>query len=353
MKSFIFTGLPSRVVFGYGTTACLSEEVDALRIGRALILTTPEQIELGEDLQAQLGDRAAGIFSGAAMHTPVSVTNEAMEQFHNLNADGIISIGGGSTIGLGKAIALRNDTPQVVLPTTYAGSEMTPIIGQTENGHKTTQKTLKVLPETVIYDIDYTMTLPPVMSVTSGMNAIAHAVEALYAENANPLLSIMAERGISALVRALPIIAKTPDDPEARADAAYGAWLCAVCLATGGTALHHKLCHVLGGSFDLPHAETHTIVLPHALAYNASAAEEAMQYLRRATESDTPAATLYDLAKKGGAPLALRDLGMTESGIDRAVEITLTNPYWNPRTLEKQGIREVIRAAWAGDRPSC
>lgn len=353
MKDFIYTGLPSRVVFGSGTIAKLGEEVTALNIDRALVLSTPEQADQGKELMEWLGSKAVGLFSGATMHTPVKVTDQAIEVFEGLSANGVISIGGGSTIGLGKAIALRNDMPQVVIPTTYAGSEMTTIIGQTEDGKKTTQKTLKVLPETVIYDVDYTMSLPPVMSITSGLNAIAHAVEALYAQNANPLLSIMAEQGIGALMKALPTISNDPLDRAARTEAAYGAWLCAVCLATGGIALHHKLCHVLGGSFDLPHAETHTIVLPHALSYNAPAAQDAIIALRRATVSDTPAAAFFDLAKSGHAPTALRDLGMPENGIDRAVEITLADPYWNPRPLEEAGVRDIIQAAWAGDRPAC
>ncbi|GGB81346.1 maleylacetate reductase [Henriciella pelagia] len=352
MRPFTYTGLPARVIFGSGTVSVLAEEIKALKASRALVLTTPPQAPQGEQITEELGSLAAGMFTRAAMHTPVAVTEEAMKAYDKAGADCVVSIGGGSTIGLGKAIALRNGTPQIVLPTTYAGSEMTSIIGQTEQGEKTTQKTLKVLPETVIYDVNFTLSLPVGMSVTSGMNAIAHAVEALYAEQANPVLSLMAEEGISALFGALPRIVASPQDPDARSDALYGAWLCAVCLGSGGVALHHKLCHVLGGSFDLPHAETHTIVLPHALAYNAPAIPDAMTALKRATGSDDPAGKFFDIARQGGAPAGLRDLGMPESEIDRAVEIAFRNPYFNPRPLEEAGIRRIIRAAWAGDRPS-
>lgn len=353
MESFVYTGLPARVIFGSGTVRQLNDEVERLGLERVLVLTTPPQAEHGEAISARLGPLSAGVFSEAAMHTPVSVTDKAMGLYDRTGADGVVSIGGGSTIGLGKAIALRADAPQIVLPTTYAGSEMTSIIGQTEGGQKTTQKTLKVLPETVIYDVDFTVSLPPVMSVTSGVNAIAHAVEALYAENANPVLSLMAEEGVAALFRALPLVVAAPSDKKARSDALYGAWLCAVCLGAGGVALHHKLCHVLGGSFDLPHAETHTIVLPHALSYNAPAVEPAMERLRRAMDSRTPASALYDLAREGGAPIALKDLGMPEDGIEKAVEITFKNPYWNPRPFEEGAIRDIIRAAWEGTRPQC
>lgn len=353
MEQFIYTGMPARVIFGSGTISQLGDEVAALGISKALILTTAQQAAEGEKLASLLGDLATGVYSEAAMHTPVAVTDDALEDYRSTGADGVVAIGGGSTIGLGKAIALRTDCPQLVVPTTYAGSEMTSIIGQTEDGLKTTQKTMKVLPETVIYDVDYTLGLPGVMSVTSGMNAVAHAVEALYAENANPVLSLMAEDGIRSLVGALDIIKDDLTNEQARSDALYGAWMCATCLGSGGVALHHKLCHVLGGSFDLPHAQTHTIVLPHALTYNAPAIPEAMRRLRRALGTDTPAAKLYDIAKNGGASIALKDLGMPEAGIDKATEITLANPYWNPRPFEKDAIRAIIQAAWDGTRPQC
>ncbi len=349
---FVYTGLATRVIFGSGTTQQVEEETKRLGIKRALVLSTPNQEDMAADIAQRLGDYAAGIFSGATMHTPVDVTETALAEAKKLGADGIVSIGGGSTTGLGKAIALRTDMPHLVLPTTYAGSEMTNILGQTESGIKTTLRDSKVQPESVIYDIDLTIGLPPMLSGTSGINAIAHAVEALYAEDKNPVLSLMATEGIAALYRGLPKIADNPSDKEARTNALYGAWLCAVCLGSAGVALHHKLCHVLGGSFDLPHAETHTIVLPQALAYNAPAVPEAMDRLRQAMETDTPAAALFDLAERVGAQTALKDLGMPEEGISKAVDITFTNPYWNPRDLERDAIHDVIAAAWSGQRPT-
>src|SRR6266705_2999338 len=219
------------------------------------------------------------------MHTPVDVTKHALLRVRELDANGVVAIGGGSTTGLGKAIAWRTGLPQVVVPTSYAGSEMTPILGETQDGLKTTQSSPKVLPETVIYDVDLTMTMPPSLSATSGLNAIAHAVEALYARDRNPIISLMAQEGIKNLARALPKIKDNADDIEARTEALYGAWLCGSCLGAVGMALHHKLCHTLGGTFNLPHAETHTVVLPHATAYNAEAAPEAMVRIARALEA--------------------------------------------------------------------
>jgi alcohol dehydrogenase class IV len=351
MTPFVYQSAPTRVVFGDGTLAQLPAELERLSIRRALVLTTPPQAAQGRDIVTLLGDRAAGLFSGATMHTPVDVTEAAMAEVARLQADGVVAIGGGSTTGLGKAIALRTDLPQVVVPTTYAGSEMTPILGETRDGLKTTQSSPKILPETVLYDVALTLTLPVGMTVTSGMNAIAHAVEALYARDRNPVISLMAEEAIRVLAKALPAIVAAPGDRAARADALYGAWLCGTCLGAVGMALHHKLCHTLGGSFDLPHAETHTVVLPHALAYNAPAAPEAAARIAAALGTADAALGLHDLARRLKAPLALSALGMPESGIDRAADLAVTNAYWNPRPLDRALIRDLLARAYEGAAP--
>lgn len=352
MRDFVYTANPARIVFRPGALSSVSAEAERLGIKRALILSTPEQATSAEAVASSLGDRGAGIFSGATMHTPVSVTETALKVVADLKIDGLIAIGGGSTIGLGKALALRTDLPQIVIPTTYAGSEVTPIIGETKNGIKKTQTTAKVLPEVVIYDVDLTLTLPIGLSATSGMNAIAHAVEALYAKDRNPIVSMMALDGVRSIARGLPAIARDPADLTARSDVQYGAWLCGTCLGAVGMALHHKLCHTLGGTFNLPHAETHTVVLPHALRYNASAVPDVMAALTDALGHEDPALALFDLTGDLGAPRALKDLDMPESGIDEATDLALANPYWNPRPLERQGIRDLIAAAWAGTAPA-
>ncbi len=351
MRTFTYTSLPSRVVFGSGTVAALPQEMERLGCHRALVLSTPEQEGNAGEIAAALGAKTAAVFPGAVMHTPVEVSERAASLAREIGADCTVALGGGSTIGLGKAIALRTDLPQICIPTTYAGSEMTPILGQTEGGVKTTQRTDKVLPEAVIYDVDLTLTLPPALSATSGMNAIAHAVEALYAQDRNPVISLMAGEAIAALGKALPRIIQAPEDRDARGEALYGAWLCGACLGAVGMALHHKLCHVLGGAFNLPHAETHTIVLPHAVAYNAPGAGEAMQALSRALGGGDPAERLFDLAGRLRAKRALSEIGMPEDGIDHATDLALKNPYWNPRPIEREGIRALIARAWAGQPP--
>src|SRR3954454_16130730 len=352
MASFVYEALPTRVVFGSGTIARIREEVERLGVRRVLVLSTPGRGEgQANEIAALLGERSAGVHAGAVMHTPIDATEKALSVVRERAADALVAVGGGSTTGLGKAIALRTDLPQVALPTTYAGSEVTPILGETKDGVKTTQRTLKVLPEVVIYDVDLTLGLPAAISRTSGMNAIAHAVEALYATDRNPVISLLAEDGIAALARALPRISEAPQDRTARSDALYGAWLCGTCLGAVSMALHHNLCHVLGGTFDLPHAETHTVILPHATAYNASAAPEVMMRVARALGRPDPPRVFYELAGRLGAKRSLRALGMPQDGIERVVEQTMATPYPNPRPLDGSAIRELIVRAWKGEPP--
>lgn len=352
MEAFRFPGLPTRVVFGSGTRAEVAREMEALGRGRAVVLATPHQRAEAEALAARLGTRAVGVIAEAVMHTPVAVTEAAMARVAGLDADCVVALGGGSTTGFAKAIALRTDLDQIIVPTTYAGSEMTPILGETRDGVKTTQRSDRIRPETVIYDVDLTLGLPPGLTATSGLNAIAHAVEALYAQDRNPIVSLMAEEAIRALAGALPRILADPGDRAPRADALYGAWLAGACLGTVGMALHHKLCHVLGGSFDLPHAETHTVVLPHAVAYTAPAAPEAMARIARALGAPAAARGLFDLAAGLGAPMALSAIGMPPDGLDRAADLAVDQPYWNPRKPEREAIRRLLDDAFHGRRPA-
>lgn len=352
MYDFIYTANPGRVLFGTGTLDKLGDEIMAAGMTRVLLLSTPHQAAQVRELSDRLGDLSAGIFAEARMHTPAEVTEQALKSLKSLGADGIVSVGGGSTIGLGKALALRTNLGQIVIPTTYAGSEMTPILGETADGVKRTLRSEKVLPEIVIYDVDLTMSLPVEMSGLSGMNAVAHAVEALYCKEANPVTSLIAAEGVRALTGALPRIAHDGTDREARSDALYGAWLCGICLGTVGMALHHKLCHALGGAFDLPHAATHALVLPHALAYTAPSIPEAMARLRDTLNTDDPALRLYEIGREIGAPNGLQAIGMPEDGIDRVVALSLKDPYWNPRPLEREGLTLLLSDAFHGRAPS-
>jgi maleylacetate reductase len=352
MKEFVYLAQPMRVLFGAGALKQLPREIELLGARKALVLSTPEQAAVAERVAAQIGAHAAGVYAKAVMHVPVETAREARALAQRLGADCAVAIGGGSTTGLGKAIALESGLPILAIPTTYAGSEMTPIYGLTQDGEKRTGRDVRVLPRTVIYDPELTLSLPVGLSITSGMNAIAHAAEGLYAKDGNPIMDVMAEEGIRAMAAALPELKAHPRDLEARANALYGAWLCGAVLGSVGMALHHKLCHTLGGSFNLPHAEVHTVVLPHAIGYNAPAIPAACARLSRALNAERPAAALYDLARSNGAPYELRALGLAEHDLDRAADLAVASPYWNPRPIERDAIRALLQNAWEGKRPS-
>ena len=350
-RTFNYQGSAAHIVFGESRSQTASEWVEKLGCKRALVLSTPHQKADAEALAARLGPLSAGVFAGAVMHTPVEVTTTAMEMVRDSGADCVVSLGGGSTTGLGKAIALRTDLPQIVIPTTYAGSEVTSILGQTEGGRKTTVKDPRILPEVVIYDAGLTTGLPVALSVTSGLNAMAHALEALYAQDRNPISSLMAVEGLRAFKSALPAIITAPGDLSVRADALYGAWLCGTVLGTVGMALHHKICHTLGGTFDTPHAETHAIMLPHTAAFNAVAVPDLLAPVAEIFGGSVGGG-LWDFAHSIGSPMALKDLGLTEADLDRASQIAVENPYWNPRPIDRQSIRELLQHAWEGNRPT-
>lgn len=352
MDPFVYFAAPARVLFGVGMLDRLPDEAARLGIARALILATPHQRAVAEDIARRLGARAAGIFDGAVMHVPVDTARAAAGEARRLGADGLVPVGGGSTTGLAKAIALESGLPILAIPTTYAGSEMTSIYGLTDADGKQTGRDPKVQPKTVIYDPSLTLDLPVPLSVTSGINALAHAAEGLYAQDRNPITDLLAEEGIRALAAGLPQVKATPRDLDARALCLYGAWLCGTVLGQVGMALHHKLCHTLGGTFNLPHAETHTCVLPHALAYNAAHAPAAMTRIARALGTASAPAGLHDLAARNGATMSLRELGLAERDLDRAADLAAASPYPNPRPVERAALRSLLDDAWHGRRPA-
>ncbi len=335
-----------RVVFGAGALDKVAEEVERLGLSRILVLSTPRQGALAARVTTLLGDRAGGTFDGARMHVPVASVVAAEEAVGAAGADGCLAIGGGSTIGLAKALSLRLGLPSVVVPTTYAGSEMTPVWGLTEDGRKRTGRDPVVLPRSVVYDPDLTHALPAAVSGPSGLNAIAHAVEALYAPDGTPVVSAMAERGVHDLAAALPTVVADGADAAARALALQGAWLCGACLGATTMGLHHKLCHALGGMLDLPHAETHAIVLPHVAAYNLPFAPEADTVLRRALATDDVPSALRALAARVGVPAGLRALGVDHADLARVADEVLAAPYRNPRPPTRGDLEAILEAAW-------
>ncbi|AEQ50386.1 maleylacetate reductase [Pelagibacterium halotolerans] len=351
MLSFTHRQLPATIRFGAGCRHELKAILETRNLMRALVLTTPEQAHLGRSIADEIGPLCAGVFEGARMHTPMEVTRDTMALAQSVRADCLVAIGGGSTTGLGKAVSVRSGLPQFVIPTTYAGSEVTPVLGETENARKTTRRADAILPGLVLYDPELTYSLPASFTLTSAVNAMAHAAEALYAPDCTPIIRLMAYEAVGVMMRALPKLYAEPANAEARAEALYAAWLCGTCLGATTMGLHHKICHVLGGTFDLPHAPTHCIMLPHVLAYNKNAAPGAYADLALAMGTERPELAIYDMVLTQNGPVALSALGMTEHGIGEVITQLRASPYANPAPLDETRLRTMLANALAGRAP--
>ena len=342
MKRFEFQPAPGRIVFGRGAFDTLADEVDAMGWVKPLIITTAGRSATAA-MQMTREIPGARVFDRAEIHAPVTVVDAAMAIAEG--CDGLISYGGGSAVGVAKVVAMERGLKIIAVPTTFSGSEMTPAWSITKDGKKTGGKSQNAVPRLVIYDPEITETMPRQIAVTSAINAMAHCVEALYPSGLSPLvynLSLDALRRMSAALAA--------EGPNAADELLYGAHLSGLVMAQSGMAFHHKLCHVLGG-FGLPHSETHTILLPHAIAYNQKAAPVALRAVAEAIGAQTAAGGMWDLAKSSGAPMLLTDIGFNTSDISRAVDLVMTNPYPNPRPMEPSAIAATLQAACDGDRP--
>ncbi|MEO1223582.1 MAG: maleylacetate reductase, partial [Pseudomonadota bacterium] len=349
---FLFQVMPARAVFGVGEIGRLGDEIERLGASRAMIACTKGATDRLGPLQQALGERLVGVFDGAEPHCPQPVAEAALERFSALGADAVVPFGGGSTLGLGKVITVRTGRPIVAVPTTYSGSEMTPIYGMKIGHEKRTWRDAAALPKTVIYDPALTIDLPAGLTATTGMNCLAHAVEALYPKEANPIAADLAERCIEALSIGLPGSIERPDDLKAREHALYGGFLGGLLVTMVGIALHHRICHVLGGHFGVPHGESNSVILPYVVAYNAAAAPKAIDAIRRALGVEDAAAGIFDLAGRIGAPRTLRELGMPADGLARAAEETVATLAYNPRTVSAPEIAELLQAAHEGRPPS-
>lgn len=350
LDAFSYRALPTRVIFGCGARKKADGEVRDLDMTRPFVIASSGQTETARQFINEAGLDNAVLHAEARMHTPVAITDAAHAELERRGCDGLVAIGGGSAIGLAKALAARTDLPQLILPTTYAGSEMTDILGETDHGEKHTRRSPSIQPETVIYDVELTLSLPIAISVRSGMNAMAHAMEGLYAHDSGPVSSAMALEAIKLLKTALPAIAADQNDLSARSQAFLGSHLAASVLGMVSMSLHHKLCHVLGGTFDLPHAPVHSVMLPHTIAYNSDAAKAALAPLENLFSGDV-AQGLFDLNRSLDITETLADLGMHETDIDLALQMALAKPYPNPAELQPFALRTLFEMAIKGERP--
>lgn len=343
-------------MFGCGVARrALVPELERLGGRAALLVGTPSAAALAEELAAALGERVGGRFEGVRPHVPAAVAAAAVAAARECGADSVICLGGGSAIGTAKAVARETDLPILAVPTTYSGSEATPVWGLTQDGRKQTGSDPRVLPKAVLYDPELTVSLPAAVTAASGMNALAHCIEALYAPGRNPVTALIAAAATRALAAALPAAVERPGDVEARAGALYGAYLAGSAFAVAGSGLHHRICHVLGGAHDLPHAETHAVLIPHVVAFQESAAPEPMARIAAAlgaAPGEPASAVLHELAARLGAPLALRDVGLPADGIEAVIPAILAAaPPDNPRPVDAAGVRTILASAYAGRPP--
>lgn len=358
MKPFTYDQLPARIVFGAGRLAEVGAEAERLGVQKVMLVSDQAISGLADNVERQLGSRLALRWSEVVQHVPVDLADRARQAATEAGVDAVVCIGGGSSTGLAKALALSHGVPILAVPTTYAGSEQTTIYGLTGGRHKQTGKNPVVQPKVVVYDPELTLGLPPRVTGPSAFNALAHSVEALYAPGCNPVTSALALEGIRAIHDSLPTVMAKPDDIDARGTLLYGAYLSGIALGTTSTGLHHKLCHVLGGRFNLVHADAHSVILPHAVAFNAPALPAEMARLAEALGSPEgdPAGALWDLAVASNVPSRLADLRGDEGLLRHedlpgaahaaAEEITV-----NPRPIDEAALLALLERAYEGARP--
>ena len=350
VNAFEYESLPGRVVFGLGAQAGIADEVARLDATRVLLLSSPSATAAADALHAALGDVALR-WTEVAEHVPVELAERARDAARDARIDVIVAIGGGSAIGLAKAIALELGAPIVAVPTTYAGSEMTPMYGLTGD-HKMTGRDARVLPRVVVYDPELTLGLPVETSVASACNALAHCVEGCYGPGANPVTTLSAIEGIRVLSASVPRLATDARDATVRSELLYGAYLAGAVVAVVGVGLHHRTCHVLGGSYGLAHAACNAVILPHAIAYNAPAVPDLARRWADAMGTDDPAGFVFDLTAAAGLPTGLGELGLPEAVLDEASARVVEETGANPRPVDVASVRAMLADAWRGMRPS-
>jgi maleylacetate reductase len=348
-SEFAYTAAPARVIFGPGRANEVGNELDRLGAERVLFACTRSGAERYRSIIEGLSDRCAGVFDGAQPHCPENVALSALDLFQESGASAVVTIGGGSTIGLGKVIAARRKVPFVAIPTTLSGSEMTAIYGMKIGEEKRTWIDPAAKASSVIYDPDLVASLPRREIATTGVNCLAHCVEALYPAEPNPIARLLALDGIRILSRALPACIEV-NNAESRAAALYGGFIGGLLVSMVGIGLHHKICHVIGGHSDLPHGDTNSVILPHVVAFNAPAMPAVVSDLANTLGTKDPVRAIFELADSIGAPTSLRQLGLAQADLRPIAEEVAAKGVRNPRPVTLQNISELLERAWEGER---
>jgi alcohol dehydrogenase class IV len=352
MRPFVLDQPATRVLFGSGTLGNVAAELNRMHAERVLLIASTSAKAEADRIVTDVGDRVVARIDETQPHVPAAGVDLARGMAESNRADSVVTIGGGSTTGLGKAVVVTRQVGFMAIPTTYSGSEMTPIYGITEGEVKRTGRDPRVKPATVIYDVDLTVRLPPGVTAGSTMNALAHCVEALYAEERNPIVSLLAVEGIGALQSGSTTVSLDPVDVNGRAKLLYGAFLAGFALGSVGMAVHHRICHVLGGTFGLAHGDANAVILPYVVAYNQTVERLVMDELAAALGGGDPWALVRDLGRRLGAPTSLSQLGMREADLEQAAEMVVAAGGYNPRPIEPGWIRRLLGDAYEGRDPT-
>jgi maleylacetate reductase len=348
--NFVHAAPSARVLLGPDQVRNIADELELLGVKRVLFACTPGGARRYASIVADLGSRCAGVFAQAEPHCPVAIAEAALDEFDRQHADGVLTVGGGSTIGLGKFIAARRKAPFLAVPTTLSGSEMTALYGIKIGNEKRTWVDVAAKPHSVIYDSKLTETLPKRETATTGMNCLAHCVEALYPPQPNPVARVLALEGIRSLAAALPGVIEH-NDAGSRSRALYAGFLGGMLVSMVGIGLHHKICHVLGGHFGVPHGESNSVLLPHVIAFNTPAMPEIATDIARALGTDDAANGVLALAARIGAPSSLRGLGLPRADLDAVAHDVVAKSNHNPRPITVDNIRDLLIGAWEGRLP--
>jgi maleylacetate reductase len=348
---FVYAAAPARVVFGQSRVRELGAELDRLGIARVMVACTPGGESRYRPIIDAIGGRCVRVFARAEQHCPEPIAEAALAEFAGSGADGVATIGGGSTIGLGKVIAARCKVPFVAIPTTLSGSEMTALYGMKVGQEKRTWTDAAAKARTVIYDPNLTVSLPKHETATTGMNCLAHCVEALYPAQPNPIARLIALEGIRVLGASLPGVVER-NDAESRAGALYAGFIGGLLVSMVGIGLHHKICHVLGGHFDVAHGDSNSVILSQVVGFNAPAMPAIAADIGEALSGNDPGAAIFDLAERIGAPTSLRQLGVPRSGLHAVAEEVVARGTHSPRPITVEALAHLLDQAWHGQRPT-
>lgn len=357
MRTFNCSGdgyntFPSRVIFGVGAADRIGEEVGRLRAARPLFVSTPGRRAMAEGLAQHVGTRVVNVWAEAVSQVPLELAEKGRAHAKSVGADCLVAVGGGASIGLGKAISLELGLPIIAIPTTHSGSEMTAFCGITIEGVKRTHISLRMLASAVIYDPALTVGLPLGASAESAMNALAHCVEAVYVPTASPISALAAVEGARVIADAMPRVVREPSSLDARSDALYGSYLAGAAL-TGGMALQHGLAHVLGGTFGVSHGLSHALILPHVVAYNSRFAPHEIDRIASAMAVDDAGTAIFDLLVALGLPTSLAEVGFSEEAVGDAARLAVEADNGNnPGPVTLDAVRDILCAALEGRRPA-